>query len=223
MVTANESKAALQLVTSESVETSVGLLSALSGSPEARRLALLDNVPTIIGYFSEGSAALAVDFYEEERERVGVRAPFTTQFVVTDRTVRIRRGIVWAANPLLSGDEEAAAKRLGEVVQLETARPYRDTILANRRNDPESVGWRRITSGACRFCRMLADRGAVYRQSTVMFASHPNCNCTAQPVFRDNDPGTEVGEFQYMASRRNKTAETRRRVRDYLDANYPTD
>jgi hypothetical protein len=110
---------------------------------------------------------------------------------------------------------------LAEVVQLETARPYRDTILTNRRADPNSVGWRRITSGACRFCRMLADRGAVYREASATFAAHPNCNCTAQPVFVANDPGTEVGVIQYMASRRNKTPETRRRVRDYLDANYP--
>ena len=222
MVTALQSKAALRLVTTESVDTAVGLLVALPGSPTARRAALLNGVPEIIGYFSEGSAALAVDFYEEERVRAGVRdRTFVTEFVVNDRTVKIRRGVAWAADPLFSDDEETASKRLAEVVQLETAKPYRDTILTNRQNDPESVGWRRITTGGCRFCRMLSDRGAVYRQSTVQFAAHPNCHCTAQPVFKENDPGTEVGEFQYMASRRNKTPATRARVRDYLDANYP--
>lgn len=222
MVTANQSKAALRLVTEASVDTAVGLLVGLPGSPTARRAALLNGVPEIIGYFSEGSAALAVDFYEEERIRAGVQdRTFVTEFVVNDRTVKIRRGIAWASDPLFSDDEETAAQRLAEVVQLETAKPYRDTILTNRRNDPESVGWRRITSGGCKFCRMLADRGAVYRHSTAQFASHPNCHCTAQPVFRDNDPGTEVGDFQYMASRRNKTPETRRRVREYLEANYP--
>lgn len=221
MVTANESRAALRLITTESVDTAVGLMAGIPGSPTERRSVLLDSVPEVIGYFSEGSAALAVDFYEEERVRAGVRdRAFVTEFVVSDRTVKIRRGIAWASDPLFSDDEETAAKRLAEVVQLETARPYRDTILTNRRKDPQSVGWRRITSGACKFCRMLADRGAVYRESTAQFASHPNCHCTAQPVFRDNDPGTEVGAFQYMASRRNKTPETRRRVREYLEANY---
>jgi hypothetical protein len=222
MVTALQSKRALQLVTTESVDTAVGMLVALPGSPTARRAALLEGVPEIIGYFSQGSAALAVDFYEEERDRAGVLdRTFVTEFVVNDRTVKIRRGVAWASDPLFSDDEELAGNRLAEIVQLETARPYRDTILTNRRNDPESVGWRRIASSGCKFCRMLADRGAVYRQSTVQFASHPNCHCTAQPVFRENDPGTEVGEFQYMASRRNKTPETRRRVREYLEANYP--
>lgn len=223
MVTANESKQALRLLTDESVDTAVGLLTGLSGSPTARRAALLNTVPEIIGYFSEGSAALAVDFYEEERDRAGVRdSTFVTSFVVQDRTVKIRRGVAWASDPLFSGDEEIAGKRLAEIVQLETARPYRDTVLGNRQQDPESVGWRRNTSaGACRFCRMLSDRGAVYRSSTVRFAAHTNCYCTAVPVFRDNDPGTEVGEFQYMASRRNRTPAMRARLRDYLDANYP--
>lgn len=223
MVTASESKAALRLVTDESVATATGLLSSLSGSPAERRGVLLEAAPEIIGYFSQGAAALAVDFYDEERLRAGVEDRFVVQFVVNDRVVKIRRGIAWATNPLFSDDEETAVKRLASVVQLETARPYRDTILTNRRRDPESVGWRRITSGGCRFCRMLADRGAVYRHDTAQFASHPNCHCSAQPVFRGNDPGTEVGEFQYMASRRNKTAETRRRVREYLDAAYPLD
>lgn len=221
VVTAQQSKAALRVVSDESVNTAIGLLYGLNGSPDARRAALLNGVAEIIGYFSEGSAALAVDFYEEERERAGVPGGFVTQFVINDRTVKIRRGVAWASDPLFSDDEETASKRLAEIVQLETSTPYRDTILTNRRNDPESVGWRRISSGGCRFCRMLADRGAVYRQSTATFASHPSCHCTAQPVFRDNDPGTEVGEFQYMASRRNKTPAMRARLRDYLDANYP--
>lgn len=221
MVTANESKQALRLVTTESVDTAVGLLVGLSGSPTARRAALLNSVPEIVGYFSEGSAALAVDFYEEERVRAGVRdRTFVTSFVVNDRTVKIRRGVAWASDPLFSDDEELAGKRLAEIVQIETARPYRDTILANRRLDPQSVGWRRVTSGGCKFCRMLADRGAVYRQASATFAAHPNCHCSAQPVFKANDPGTEVGVFQYTASKRGRTPAQRKALRDYLNANY---
>src|SRR5688572_6369977 len=135
MPTASESKAALSLVAEEAVATAVGLIPA-SGSLEARRLALLDTVPAVIRYFADGSAALAADFYDEERERAGVRRAFTSELVVADRTVKIRRGIAWAADPLGVDDLAAATQRLAEVVQLETARPYRDTILANRRQDP---------------------------------------------------------------------------------------
>lgn len=221
MVTARESQAALRIVTEESVATSTGLLSGLSGSPEARRAALLNGVPAIVGYFSQGSAALAVDFYEESREVAGVKGRFVTEFVVDDRTVKIRRGVAWAADPLFSDDEETASKRLAEVVQLETARPYRDTILANRRADPEAAGWRRVTGVCCRFCRMLGDRGAVYRESTVRFAAHPNCDCTAEPVFKGSAVGPEASVMQYVASRRHKTPAQRAAVREYLDTHYP--
>lgn len=223
MVTADESKAALRLLTAEAVETSTGFLEAVGGGPEARRAALLDGVPEIISYFAAGSAALAVDFYEEARELAGAQRTFVTELVLVDRTVKIRRSIAWAADPLLTGDELAAKARLAEVVEYETALPNRVTTLENRKRDPESVGWRRITSpGACRFCRMLADRGAVYRKDTVRFAAHsPNCFCIAEPVFASNDPGTEVGMMQYVASARRKTPAQRAAVKAYLDAHYP--
>ena len=222
MTTASESRAALELVTRSAVDTSVGLLTSLTGSPQARRAALLNGVPEIVGYFSEGSAALAVDFYEEERERAGVLdRTFVTEFVVNDRTVKIRRGIAWAADPLFSDDDEIAGTRLAEVVQLESARPYRDTILENRRRDPAAVGWRRIPNpGACPFCRMLADRGAVYRQSSALFSAHPKCHCSAQPVFDANDTGEEASVLQYVASKRSQSPKAKATLRQYLADNY---
>lgn len=221
MVTPQQSKAALRVVTDEAVGTANALLSGLSGAPEAQRAALLDLVPAIVGYFAEGSAALAVDFYEEERDRAGVRdRTFTTEFVVADRTVKIRRGIAWAADPLFSEDTTAASKRLAEVVSLETARPYRDTIITNRRSDPYAVGWRRETGVCCGFCRMLGARGAVYKTSTVRFAAHPHCDCTAVPVFQGHN-GPEADVIQYIASKRSRTAQQRKELREYLSTYYP--
>ena len=221
MPTASENRAALQLVTGTAVDTAVATLSGTRGAPEARRLALLDTVPELIGYFSEGSAALAVDFYEEERELAGVRGRvFTTELTLVDRTVKIRRGIAWASQPLFDGADDVAAQRLAEVVQLETARPYRDTILANRSRDPEAVGWRRISAGGCKFCRMLADKGAVYRHDTARFAAHENCHCTAQPVFGVNDTGEEASAMQYLASKRRRTPAERAALASYLADHY---
>jgi hypothetical protein len=221
MTTATESRAALELVSTSAVKVGVSLLQASSGSPESRRLALLNDIPEVIGYFSEGSAALAVDFYEDERERAGVRGGFATGMVINDRTVKIRSGIAWASQPLFDGAEDLASGRLAEVVQLETARPYRDTILDNRRRDPESAGWRRIPNpGACPLCRMLADRGAVYKQSTARFATHPNCHCSAQPVFSTNDTGEEASALQYIASKRKRSPREQAQLRQYLADNY---
>jgi hypothetical protein len=101
------------------------------------------------------------------------------------------------------------------VVQLETARPYRETITTNRRRDPQAAGWRRVAEGGCKFCRMLAGRGEVYKADTARFASHPNCHCTAQPVFK-GEPAPEADVIQYVASKRRTTEADRARVREYL-------
>lgn len=215
-----ESRAALKLLTGQAAATSLELLRSTSGSPEDRRAALLDGGEDLVGYYSEGSAALAADFYEDQREAAGAAGVYRVELVVADRTVKLRRALAWAADPLFQGDELLAGDRLAGVVQLDTARPFRDTILENRRNDPQCIGWRRITSGGCKLCRMLADRGAVYKEATADFAAHPNCNCSAQPVFVGGDVGEEASNFQYVGSRRNRTPETRRRLREYLDSFY---
>lgn len=220
MVTARESRAALLLLTNQAVATGRRLLTGTSGNPEARRLELLDGTPELISYFTDGSAALAADFYEDQRELANVPDRYVPDLVVADRTVKIRRAIAWSAEPLFAGDELTASSRLAEVIQLETARPYRETILANRRQDPESVGWRRISAGGCPFCRMLADKGAIFKEDTSRFAAHENCHCTAEPVFSNGASGPEASSFQYMASKRRRTAKQKAELRSYLATYY---
>ena len=220
MTTAQQSKAALQLVTGAAVDAVVSALGRLSGSSEQRRSLLLDITPSVIAHFSDGSSALAADFYDDERERAAPPKLYIAEPVIVDRTVKIRRAVAWAADPLFGDEPEKAAGRLAEVVNLETARPYRDTILTNRKRDPSAVGWRRITNGGCKLCRMLADRGAVYMDTTARFAAHPACKCTAQPVFSTDDYGDEASAMQYVASQARRTPEKQARLREYLNANY---
>jgi hypothetical protein len=190
------------------------------GSPEQQRALLLDAVPEVIGYYSAGSSALAADFYDDERERSAPPKLYVAEPVIADRVVKIRRAVAWAADPLFEDDEAKSSARLAEVVQLETSRPYRDTILENRRRDPSAAGWRRVTNGGCKLCRMLADRGAVYIDTTARFAAHPSCKCTAQPVFSSDDYGDEANVMQYLASRRKRTSEQQEALREYLRINY---
>lgn len=220
MPSPNESRQALRALTEAAVADGVRVLRSVEGSPEVRRYVLLETTPELVGYYSEGSAALAADFYEDERLAAGVRDVFTAQTLVADRTVQIRRGTAWASDPLFQGADDLAARRLAEVIQLEVARPYRDTILANRRSDSSAVGWRRVTSGrGCPFCRMLADKGAVYRQETARFAAHENCSCTAQPVFKTS-VGPEASVMQYVASKKNRTPKQQAELREYLATFY---
>lgn len=221
MVTALESKAQLTLLGDDAEDTVRWMLRRSSGRWESRRVQLLDTVPDVLGFYSEGSAALAADFYDDAR--TGVAGRFSAAPVVLDRTVKIRRGVVWASEPLSVDDDELAAARFAQLMRSEMARPYRDTVLSNRRRDPQAVGWTRITRGAgsCRFCRMLADRGAVYREATVRFAAHDDCMCTAAPVFKGGEVGPEASTVQYMASKRRRSPRERAFLRDYLEGNFP--
>ena len=222
MTTAAQSRQALRLLTGTAVTASWRVLHSLTGTPEARRADLLDAVPAIIGHYSDGSSALAADFYDDERERAAARGRYTAAPVVADRVVKIRRGIAWSTEPLFDDALNATVEsRLAEVVQFETARPYRDTITTNRQRDPEAVGWRRVTSGGCKFCLMLADKGAIFREDTARFASHPNCHCGAQPVFRSNDTGETASVMQYVASSRNRTPAQKAALREYLNEHFP--
>lgn len=206
-MTPDESRQALKLVTAAAVSEALPLVSALDINE------LVAAVPIIVGHYSEGSAALAADHYDDLRAVAAPRQRYTAEPIVNLREERIRRGALWA----VKADEPAmVAERLGQVVQLETARPYRDTITVNQQRDPAAVGWRRNTSSdGCKFCRMLASRGAVYRQSTAHFASHPHCSCTASPVF-GGEAGPEASVLQYVASQRRRSESQRRALRAYL-------
>lgn len=198
------------------------LIASLTGRPDAMRADLLDAVPEMIDYYALGTSALAADFYDDERDRAAVPKRFTAEPIVTDRGEKVGRMVAWASEPLLAPEPDKAqvALRLVPEVQKEIARPFRDTITTNTERDPSAVGWRRVTSGSgCKMCRMLADRGAVYKQSTARFATHGSCHCSAVPAFSDGD-GPEASVMQYVASQRRRSEKDRERLRDYLNANY---
>lgn len=220
MPTVLESRRALNLVADAAVATSLQLLRSTSGTAEQRRFELLGGVPEIVSYYADGSAALAADFYDDERAAAGVAGAFASDLVIADRTVKLRRAIAWSAEPLFSGDDVLALKRLSGVVQAEAARPYRDTITGNTERDPQAIGWRRVASGGCKFCAMLAARGAVYTEATARFASHEHCHCTAAPAFVGYD-GPEASTVQYRASRRSRTPAQRAQLREYLNEHFP--
>lgn len=222
MPSALESRAALQLVTGAAVADAAELLNRAKGSPEARRALILEGIPSVVGYYSDGSSALAADFYDDERAQASVKNRFTATPIINDPGDKLFNAIAWAAAPLLDVGEQDAQDRLAGVVQLNVARPYRDTITGNRRRDSEAIGWKRVCVGGCSFCQMLAGRGSVYSDDTVRFASHPHCHCTAVPVFRGGEYGPPATDFQYVASRKTRTPAQRAALRSYLATYYPS-
>lgn len=215
-MTPQESKAGLTLLADDASDTIEWTLRRTSGSFESRRFQLLETGSALVGYYSEGSAALAVDFYDESRADARVTSRFAAEPIILDRTVKIRRGLAWASEPLSVDDDAAALSRLQSILASEVVRPYRDTITTNRQRDPASAGWIRVTSGAaCGFCKALAARGAVYRQASAYFAAHDNCTCTCAPVFKGGELGPEASVMQYMASKRRRSPAERQRIREW--------
>lgn len=220
MATPQQTRRALNLVADSATATALQLLSSTSGSPEQRRLDLLGGVPEVIGYYQEGTAALAADYYDAERDTANVSGSYTARLVIADRAEKIRNATVWAAQPLFDGDDVTASSRLAEVVQLESARPFRDTITGNSADDEKAIGWKRISAGGCKMCAMLAARGAVYKESTARFATHPHCHCSAAPVFVGGDESEEASALQYIASKRSRSPKQRAQLRAYLNENF---
>lgn len=217
-----ESRAVLQLVTAAAVDAATQILK-ITADPAGARTAALDMVPALIAYYQDGSSALAADFYDQEREQAAAAGRYAAEPIVVDRMEKIGRAVAWATAPLVDPtDLGDPGERLAEVVQLETARPYRDTIRTNVHRDPAAVGWERVASGSgCKMCRMLADRGAVYKQETANFATHGHCHCTARPVFEGQKAGPEANVMQYTASKRRHTQKDRETLRNYLNEHFP--
>ncbi len=216
MPTAEEARQGLVLLTGRAVADAQSLVTS---SADATRDALLAAVPEVVSYYSDGSSALAADHYDDLREAASPPRLYVAEPIVNLREEKIRTGVLWSVQPLYQPEQdlELALSRIGEVVQYETARPFRETITGNAQRDPDARGWQRIAAGGCKFCKMLAGRGAVYRAGTARFASHPHCHCTAAPVF-EGQAGPDASVMQYVASKRKRSPRERQALRDYLAA-----
>lgn len=177
------------------------------------------------------SQSLAMRAYEVQRGAAGLID--SVSFVLPGMDgAKLRTSLTfkgpYAAKKLLSqGVSPAEVRRLlfgttaGRALRTGLA-GGRDTFVAGADQDPKCVGWKRITSaGACRFCRFLADRGAVYMESTAIFAAHDNCMCTAAAVFKGGEIGPEASVEQYLGSRKTRTPKDRARLLDALEAFEP--
>lgn len=94
---------------------------------------------------------------------------------------------------LLSGKSPEEAMQLALVrtsgsVGRFTLDGGRETIVNSSTEDAKALGWARVTDGdPCSFCRLLASRGPVYKESTVGFEAHDHCGCGAEVYY----PGAE--------------------------------
>lgn len=196
--------------------------------------AALSTLPLLIPSYYDAAGSLAVDWYDEIRDESRPSSRYSPGIIGDPTTDWIDREVAKFQRELDGMDLDLtirSQKILDEIETLATKeieRGYRDSILGNSRQDDDAIGWSRVARpGACKFCVMLADKGAVYRsESTAIFAAHGKCHCAARPAFRNGDHGPEATVIQYVASAkraRNDEVQAARnaRVRAYLNENYP--
>lgn len=196
--------------------------------PEAARDALLEFTRVLVAAYGESAASVAADWYDEVRAAGRVPGRFRAQMVVPDESVAMAETVHRVAGGLFTDDPSGVLLGLVAAAPKYVLAAARQTIVWSTVRDPRASGWERVVRpDACRFCRMLRGRGAVYKESTVDFAAHKSCNCAAAPSWDLDAP--EVDVRLYEASMRTSRMSPAQReshteaVREALDRLVPVD
>jgi hypothetical protein len=154
-------------------------------SPDLIAAALRETMPGLVDTWALAGAAAAADHYDRLREENDIEGRF--QAIVAplgDLGAEALAG--WATEPLFYEipDIVSSQSRAEAGLQKRIVNTGNKTIVDSSVADPKSYGYqRRCRPDACNFCRMVADRGAVYRKSTATFACHDHCYCEAVPAW----------------------------------------
>lgn len=174
----------------------------------------IEAVAALVGRYGDASSSLAADFYEAEREAAGVPGRFAPSLPGPPPDAQTEASLRWATKDLWPRDAELATPAQAQpvAVRLEQAQRKaqgvaqklvldqgRETVREAVLQDRGAVAYARAAAlGACAFCKLMASRGAVYKDldsvgraadelfegdaSVVKF--HDNCRCQPIPVFR---------------------------------------
>ena len=154
-------------------------------------------VPVIAERYGLAAGALAADWYDELRDREGIRGAFSAVVADLPTQGRYEALAAWTAD---KNDVEAL---VAGGLQRILANMHRETVMRSSFADPRAAGWARFSAGgdgSCPFCYMLISRGAIYTDQTAKFGAHDHCNCAAGPIWRDRRD--QVDAYKKSARRR---------------------
>ena len=162
----------------------------------------IEAVRALVDQYGAASASLAADYYEAERVAAAVTGRFTVPLVKSPPDEQVDNSLRWATKDVWERDPEdpattdaqrepletrlaQAEKKAEAVAQKLVTDQGRGTVREAVRRDSQATAWARSAAlGACAFCKLLAVRGAVYKQDTADFRAHDGCHCGVVPVFR---------------------------------------
>ena len=146
----------------------------------AAEVALRDILPALIDTYGAAAATLAADWYDEARAKAGVAGRFTA--IPADiRETGAQALIGWALDE--AQDYTTFRTLIEGGTERRIANFSRLTVTGSSVADPKAVGWQRVGTGECAWCRMLIARGPVYSEATADFAAHDHCRCSAVPAW----------------------------------------
>ncbi|WP_193510474.1 hypothetical protein [Cryobacterium sp. BB736] len=139
-------------------------LLALDGvDPRKVRNTLIAAFPELIGPYITTAGELTAVWYEDLR-RAALGGTFYATASGEVNAAQVNALVRWGVRPLFGQSDSTALSLIGGGIQKMVAGAGRHTIDANARKDVASTSWARVARpGACKFCTMLAGRGAVYR------------------------------------------------------------
>ncbi len=178
---------------------------------------LRDILPELTAVYGAAAGALAADWYDNLRAEQNVTGRFTARVADLPDQGRTDALARWAVEPLFSPDPDAALTldRTEGGLQRIIADVGRETVMQSSIADPQARGWQRVASRGCGFCRLLADRGTVYSESTVRFGAHDKCRCAAVPAFGGRELPVHPHVSKPPASEEAREQARRDRARTY--------
>lgn len=161
-------------------ERDLSRLWRLVGAGAAADEALHDLLPAIVTEYGTTSAALAAEWYDEQRLKAGARGSFAA--VPVTASDRGANALVGYALATATDDQTLKTLILGGV-QRRIVDHARLTITSSSVADRAADGWIRVGVGACKsgWCDQYLD-GEI-RTVAYDFPAHDNCNCHAEPAF----------------------------------------
>lgn len=153
--------------------------------PRQARRFLKTVIPELGAKYEAAASTVAADLYAAQRAERGLSAvlPFEAKHATPATASRWEKLIGWGLSPAYDRlDWEAAFGLIEGGLHRTVANAHRRTMMRAAIDDPASKGWARVGRGSatCDFCKMLISRGDVYREYTVKFKSHDNCDCAAE-------------------------------------------
>ncbi len=137
----------------------------LSGDPARIRDELLRFFPDLVQAYGDTAAVLGADWYDLLRDVPASARSFNAVMAAPVTTEQAQQSARWAVGPLFVERPDDALSRLLGSTQRMVMQPARDTVWDSAALDNFRTGVARVPSGptTCRFCVMLASRGAVYQ------------------------------------------------------------